>query len=309
MRVDRGIVLSVAGHGVFLVWALISFARPLETKPLESMPVDIISADEFSKMAAGALKAPQQEIPKAVAEKIGETTPVEDPNAKVEKKEVVAAVEQTVPIPEPKPKQPDPKPAAAPPEPKTEAKAADKKEPEQKVDPIAEALKKDEAKKPDKKAETKPQPVQKPEPQPPKFDPRKVAALLDKRTPQRVAAAGATLNSTASLGAPSGLAARISQTELDALRARLMALWNPPAGSRDVRELMVQVRIRLSADGRVVGAPEVLNNGNNVLFQAARDSALRAIYRGQPFDMLRPEHYEVWKEMDITFDPRDLMPG
>jgi hypothetical protein len=309
MRVDRGIVLSVAGHGVFLVWALISFARPLETKPLDSMPVDIISADEFSKLAAGALKAPKQETPKPVAEKIGETTPVEDPNAKVEKKEVLAAAEQTVPMPEPKPKQPDPKPAAAPPEPKTEAKAADKKEPEQKVDPIAEALKKDEAKKPDKKAETKPQPVQKPEPQPPKFDPRKVAALLDKRTPQRVAAAGETLNSTPSIGAPSGLAARISQTELDALRARLMALWNPPAGSRDVRELVVQVRIKLSQDGRVVGAPEVLNNGNNVLFQAARDSALRAIYRGQPFDMLRPAHYEVWKEMDITFDPRDLMPG
>lgn len=305
-----GMTISVIGHGAVLVWALVSFARPLETKPLDTMPVDIISADEFSKMTAGVEKAPQQETPKPVAEKIAEAKPVEDPNAKVvEKKEVTAAAEQTVPMPEPKPQQPDPKPAAAPPEPKTESKAADKKEPEQKVDPIAEALKKDDAKKPDKKAETKPQPVKKREPQPPKFDPRKVAALLDKRAPQRMAAAGETLNSTPSIGAPTGLAARMSQTELDALRARLMSLWNPPAGSRNVQELIVQVRIKLSPDGRVVGAPQVLNNGGNVLFQAARDSALRAIYRGQPFDMLKPAHYEIWKEMDITFDPRDLMPG
>lgn len=305
-----GMTISAIGHGAVLVWALVSFARPLETKPFDTMPVDIISADEFSKMTAGVEKAPQQEVPKPVAEKIAEATPVEDPDAKVvEKKEVTAAAEQTVPMPEPKPKQPDPKPAAAPPEPKTETKAADKKEPDPKVDPIAEALKKDEAKKPDKKAETKPQPVKKLEPQPPKFDPRKVAALLDKRAPQRTAAAGERLNSTASLGAPTGLAARMSQTELDALRARLMSLWNPPAGSRNVQELVVQVRIKLSPDGRVVGAPQVLNNGGNVLFQAARDSALRAIYRGQPFDMLKPAHYEIWKEMDITFDPRDLMPG
>lgn len=303
-----GMTISIVGHGAVLLWALVSFARPLENKMVDSMPVDMISADEFSKMVAGAQKAPKQETPKPVVEKIAEAKPVEDPNAKVvEKKEVMAAAEQTAP--EPKPKQPDPKPAAAPPEPKAESKSADKKEPEQKTDPIAEALKKDDAKKPDKKAETKPQPVQKPQPQQPKFDPRKVAALLDKRDSQRVAAAGATLNSTAALGAPTGVAARMTQTELDALRARLMALWNPPAASRNVEELMVVVRIKLTPDGRVVGAPQVLNNGSNVLFQAARDSALRAIYRGQPFDMLQPAHYELWKEMDITFDPRDLLPG
>jgi outer membrane biosynthesis protein TonB len=304
---NRGMTISLIAHGLVLAWALVSFARPLETKPLDSMPVDIISAEDFSKMAAGAQKAPKQETPKPIAEKIAEAKPVDDPNATVDTKEVKAAAEQT--MPEPKPKQAEPKPAAAPPQQKAEAKAAEKPEPEQKIDPIADALKKDDAKKPEKKAEAKPQPVQKPEPQQPKFDPRKVAALLDKRVAQRVAAANETLNPTAALGAPGGLAARMSQSELDALRARLMSLWNPPAGARDVQELVVQVRIKLTPDGRVVGSPQVLNQGNNVLFQAARDSALRAIYRGQPFDMLRPANYEVWKEMDITFDPRDLMRG
>jgi outer membrane biosynthesis protein TonB len=306
-----GITISAIGHAAVLLWALVSFAHPLDTKPAESMPIDIVSADEFSKLTAGAKAAPKAEIPKPVVEKIAEEKPVEDLNAKVvEKKTVEATTAESAPTPEPKPKLPEPKPAAAPPQPKTEAKAPEKKEPEQKIDPIAEALKKDDAKKPDKKAETKPEPVKPaPQPQPPKFDPRKVAALLDKRDSQRLATAGAALNSTASLGTPAAASAKMSQTELDALRARLMSLWNPPAGARNVEELIVQVRVRLNPDGSLIGAPRLLSTGQGPLSQAAHDSALRAIYRGQPFDMLSPATYEVWKEMDITFDPRDLARG
>jgi colicin import membrane protein len=42
---------------------------------------------------------------------------------------------------------------------------------------------------------------------------------------------------------------------------------------------------------------------------AARDSAIRALFRGQPYDMLKPEHYEQWKDVEITFDPRDMIRG
>ena len=309
MRMKGGMTISVVGHSALLLWALVSFARPFEATSAESMPIDIISTDEFSKMTAGAQNAPKAEAPKPVVEKIAEAKPVEDPKAKVvEKKEVVAAAE-TTPAPEPTPKPPEPKPAAAPPQPKTEAKAPDKKQPEQKIDPIAETLKKDEAKKPDKKAETKPEPVQKPVPQQPKFDPRKVAALLDKRDPQRLAATGAALNTTSALGAPSASSARLSQGELDAFKARVTSLWNPPAGARDPEELVLQVRIQLGRDGKVIGSPQVLTRGSSILFQVARDNAIRAINIGQPYDMLKPASYEIWKEIDITFDPRDLGRG
>jgi hypothetical protein len=33
---------------------------------------------------------------------------------------------------------------------------------------------------------------------------------------------------------------------------------------------------------------------------------LRAVLTGQPFDMLKPEHYESWKELELTFDPKDM---
>src|SRR5438105_994610 len=75
-----------------------------------------------------------------------------------------------------------------------------------KRDLIAEAIKKDQAKKVEpKKAEAKAQPQPKP-PTPPKkdpppFDPGRIReALVDKREPQRVAATGDAVNTTASLG-------------------------------------------------------------------------------------------------------------
>src|SRR6202023_2202636 len=106
------------------------------------------------------------------------------------------------PVPDPKPPEPKIKKPPQPPAP---------------TDPIAEALKKDEDKKPEpKKPDPKPPtPPKKPAQQEaPQFDPRKVEALLDKRTPQRVASAGNEINNTPALGLPNGSAGQLSQTEL-----------------------------------------------------------------------------------------------
>jgi colicin import membrane protein len=307
MRFDRGIVLSVAGHGAFFLWALVSFARPMETKQVDIISADVISADDYSRLTAGTDKAPKKEVPKPLVEKVAEAKPVKDLNAKVveNKKEVVATTDET--NPEPKPKLPDPKPAAAPDKPKEEAKAAEKKEPEQKIDPIADALKKDEAKKPEKKAESKPQPVKKPEPQQPKFDPRKVAMLLDKRDSQRTAAAGATINSTVSQGAPTGDAQALSVSEISALAARLKQNWNTPPGAGNMK---VRIFISLKRDGTLAAPPEVMTEGSGGIYQAMRDSAIRAINASQPFNMLRPSTYDVvggWKELDLRFNTDDFM--
>ena len=126
-----------------------------------------------------------------------------------------------------------------------------------------------------------------------KLGTKRVEALLDKN--------GATRVATAS----QGQATQFS-SELEALHARLRQLWTPPAGARDPREMIVVVRIRLKPDGTLAEPPEVLSTGSSPHFIAARDSARRAVIRSQPFDMLRPEHYEQWKDMEITFDPRAL---
>jgi colicin import membrane protein len=292
--------ISGLGHAAILLWSVWSFAgKPLPVPPPESMPVDIISASEFSQITQGVKNAPKAETPKPLVEKVADEKPVEDSTAKVVEKKEVKAAHEPPPEPEPVEQKPEPKPE-------------EKKQAAAKPDPIAETLAKEEAKKPQpqKKAEAKPpMPRRKPPPPKPKFDPKQVAALLDKREPTRVASAGDNLNNAPSLGLSSGRAAKLSMSELDALRARLGQLWSIPAGAKDPQELVVQVRIQLRPDGTLAGPPMVLTSGSSPLFVAARDSAVRAVFRGQPYDMLRPEHYEQWKDIEITFDPRDMIRG
>src|SRR5437763_6894332 len=291
--------ISAIGHAAVLLWSVWSLgAKPLALPPTEVLPVDVVSVADLTQMTAGTKDAPKVETPKPLVEKVAEAKPVEDQAAKVVEKKEVKAPHDTAPPPE-----------AMPPEAKPEQKQA-----ESKPEPVAEALTKQESKKPEpKKAEVKPPaPPKKPMPPAPKFDPRQVAALLDKREATRLAATGDTLNPMPTLGASSGQSAQISQSEFDALRQRLAQLWNPPAGARDPQELVAVFRMKLRPDGRIAPGPWpqlVASAGNSAIAIAARESAARALNRGQPYDMLKPEHYEQWKDIEITFDPREMFGG
>ena len=173
-------VISTGLHAAVLLWALVSFTgKTFEVTPAESLPVDLVSEKDFSEMTKGAKDAPKLEMPKPLVEKIAEPKPAETPAPKLtEKKEVKATAEKTAePEPAPKP------------------------------DPIADKIKKPDEKKQEAKSEPKPLPPKKPEHKQPKFDADKIAALLDKRDPQRNAATGDTINNDASLGHVRGTSA------------------------------------------------------------------------------------------------------
>src|SRR5205814_980888 len=149
---------------------LIVFAiKPPSPPPLEFLTTDIISDADFSQITNGIKTPPQAETPKPLVEKIAEAKPVEEAKAKVvdKKPEIVATSDKVEPPkPEPEQKKPEPKPPT--PVAKAEPKQAFAKEPEPKVDPIAEALKKD-TKKPDPKTQQKAEtPIPQKKPEPPK---------------------------------------------------------------------------------------------------------------------------------------------
>ncbi|MBV9261209.1 MAG: hypothetical protein JO205_07545 [Pseudolabrys sp.] len=275
--------ISVALHAAVLLWALISFSgKALDATPVDSLPVDLVSADQFSKMMKGQKDAPKKEQPAPLVEKLAEEPPkpIEEPKPKVvEKKQEIA-----------------PQPAAAPPE------AAPP------PDAIAEKLKKEPPKQ-EAKVDPKPVPPKKLDKPQPKFDADKIAALLDKRDPQRHVATGEVPNLAPALGASQGNDKRLSQSEIDALRARLMSLWNPPVGIQDPEKFVIRIRLQLNRDGKLAAPPAVLTSGDGQLFASARDSAIRAVFRAQPFDMLRRETYDTWKDIEVTFDPRDMFRG
>ena len=293
-----GLTISAIAHAALLLWCALSFSvAPLVAAAPDSLPVDIISDTQFSQLMKGNKNAPKAETPKPLVEKIADAKPSETPAQKVAEKPEIK------PIPKEEPAE------QKPPEPKPMESVAEKKPPpkvEPKPDPIAEALKKEDAKKAAEAKKAAAAAKKKPQPA---FNPDQIAALLDKRDPQRQAATGEQLNQTPSLGASTGSASTLSQSEIDALRSRLAQLWNPPAGALNPQDLVVKIRVKIGRDGKLAGPPLVLTSGHGSVFEAARDGAVRALFQAQPYEMLRPDHYDLWKEMEITFDPREMIPG
>jgi outer membrane biosynthesis protein TonB len=295
-EMKTGLAISALCHAALLLWGLLSFAaKPLEAKPNDAMPVDIISDKQFSEITKGVKDGAKDKTLASLAEKIDTAKPVDDSRAKVTEKKVLDAAKAEPPPPA---EQQPPAPSET---------RLEKKEPP-KIDPIAETLKKEEAK---KKAEdkAKAKAAQQALAKQPQFDPTKIAALLDKREPTRQASAADTLSPAPSLGKADGKAAQLSQSEIDALRKRLGECWHPPAGAADGGQLKVVMRVLFKPDATVSTPPQLVAATASPFGPAMAESAKRAILTCQPFTMLRSEHYEQWKDIEITFDPREMFGG
>jgi colicin import membrane protein len=325
-----GLTISTTAHALVLAWGLISFASPKPLEVTDAVPVDVITDEQFTQMTAGAREAPKAPAPRPVVDRVDPTPkPAPDPLPKVAEQEVRPTAQASSPPPEPTPPEPQRTPPPVPtraPEPRPRVAEPPKPEPKPQPDPIAEALKREPEKpeppKPEPPkpptAQPAPRPVQQTQPAPARptqpappdrtFNPNQIAALLDRRQPTRTAATGAQPNQTAALGTATGNAARLSQSEIDALRAQIQACWNPPIGTQDAQSLIVKVRIALNQDGSLAAEPVLTNRGNAPTFQIAAESAMRAVRRCAPYRMPIAK-YDAWRDVEITFDPRDMLRG
>lgn len=299
-----GMTISCIGHVAALGCALIALsATPMEVPPVDSLPVQFISDKDFTQLTQGVKNAPKLkiEMPKLLADKVDAPKAVDQLAPKVaDKPEIKTESSKAAPQPKPETK-PDPKP-----DPKQAQKLDKPKTPEYKPDQIADLLKKDAAKKPAKPDDqSTPQKADAP-----KFNADEVAQLLDKRDPQRQVATNATLNDVANLGAASGAPdAQMSQSEIDALRARISSCWSPPPGIDANSKVYVVLRVLFKPDGTLSHEPVLVEATASSLGPALADSAKRALLLCQPFTMLKPIHYDQWKDLELKFDPHELLGG
>jgi colicin import membrane protein len=293
----RSLTISVVVHAVLLVACLIAFTiEPTEAPAIPTMTVDTISVKDFNQLTQGVRDAPkpkETEAPKPLADKIDVPKPADQTADKVADKPEIKTETQAKQQPKP-----DPKPADKP------AKA---KAPDYKPDQIADLLKKDTAKQPPKTDDT--MTPDKSAQNSPKFDANQVAQLLDKRDPRREVASAATLNNQANLGASNGAAAQLSQDEISALRARISSCWSPPPGVSAASNIRVSLGLILKQDGSLAQPPTLVEATPSPLGPALAESAKRAVLSCQPFTMLRPEHYQQWRELQLDFDPKELLGG
>jgi outer membrane biosynthesis protein TonB len=308
VKIDKTLAASIALHILVLGWGIVSFStKAFEMAPEESVPVDVISADQLAHVMAG-MKSGKKENPKPLAEKVADAKPVEDAVGKITEKAPV--VTDTTPPPQPKveekpvEKKPDPPKPVAEAKPKEEPKPIEKKLDPPKVDPIAEALKKEEKKpppKPEAKAVTPP-----PQPQKPKertFDQSKIAALLDKRDPARQATTGETLNSNAALGLSKGKATDNSATWGSMFQSQVERCWKKPYGGIESQNPEAAFSIRLKRDGTLEGMPVPEGTPATPYLRVYQESALRAIIECQPYN-LPAAYFDEWKYFAPVFTER-----
>ena len=282
----RSTFISAALHTAILLFALVAFpAAKMEHAPLVAIPVDLATPSEITKIKAGMADAkddaplagkPKEQKPEAVKE--------------------ASKPEETAEAPKPEDK----------PKPKDKPKAEEKAE-APKPEPKVEAKKGEKPAKP-KKAEAK---LKKPAPKVAKkrdFNTDRIAALLNKipdatDEPAPVLPSEETPNKVR--GQSNGTEMTMSVNEIDALRARIAQCWSPPPGGLGADQIVVKLRLNLNEDGTLVGYPTVANRGSSPFFQAAADSAVRAVYQCQPY-ALPSDKYALWRDMILNFDPSEM---
>ena len=126
-------------------------------------------------------------------------------------------------------------------------------------------------------------------------------------TPARpVAATGAAPSSQPQ--APLG--SQLTASEIDLLRQQIERCWDIPVGARDAQDLNIEIKAVVGRDGTVQQAA-IVDTGRyaaDPFFRAAADSAKRALLnpRCSPLP-LPPDKYEAWHNLDLTFNPKDLI--
>ena len=131
-----------------------------------------------------------------------------------------------------------------------------------------------------------------------------IASLLNKQEPS----AGGAKRSTkkAALGTQKGNAAKLSTSEMDALRSAIEQCWSVPIGLSDAENMRVTITMHLAPDGTLDGKPSVRATGGETgARRAFSGSARRAVMKCAPYN-LPAEKYETWAEVVVNFDPSQM---
>jgi len=102
----------------------------------------------------------------------------------------------------------------------------------------------------------------------------------------------------------------LSMSEKDNIRSQFQRCWSVPAGAKDAQNLVVTLHITVNEDGSVTNVElsgDSSRYNSDSFFRAAADSAMRAVRECSPLKSLPTDKYGSWKDMELTFDPKDML--
>jgi hypothetical protein len=142
-------------------------------------------------------------------------------------------------------------------------------------------------------------------------DTNQIAALIDKAKEEE-AAKEKSFNKITQSSVKNSFATGLTLSEEDALRAQIFGCWSVPLGLPYDDNLLVRIKLKLKKDGTILNSEildhERMNRPGQKFYKILAESALRAVRLCQPLKV-PPTGYEKWKEMQLNFDPTEMLRG
>ncbi len=142
-------------------------------------------------------------------------------------------------------------------------------------------------------------------------DTNQIAALIDKAKEEEAVKQKKTEKITQS-SQKNSFATALTLSEEDALRAQIFGCWSVPLGLPYDENLLVRIKLQLKKDGTIMKSEildhERMNRPGQRFYKVLAESALRAVRLCQPLKV-PPTGYDKWKDIQLNFDPTEMLKG
>ena len=142
-------------------------------------------------------------------------------------------------------------------------------------------------------------------------DTNQIAALIDKAKEEQALTEKKTSKLTQS-SVKNSFATGLTLSQEDALRAQIFGCWSVPLGLPYDESLLVRIKLQLKKDGTILKSEildhERMNKPGQKFYKILAESALRAVRICQPLKV-PPTGYEKWKNLQLNFDPTEMLKG
>ena len=142
-------------------------------------------------------------------------------------------------------------------------------------------------------------------------DTNQIAALIDKAK-EESAKVEKQDNKLTQSSVKNSFATGLTLSEEDALRAQIFGCWTVPLGLPYDDNLLVRIKLELKQDGTISKSEildhERMNRPGQKFYKVLAESALRAVRICQPLKVPQTG-YEKWKNIQLNFNPTEMLKG
>jgi hypothetical protein len=142
-------------------------------------------------------------------------------------------------------------------------------------------------------------------------DTNQIAALIDKAKEQAASKQKEKDKITQS-SKKNSFASGLTLSQEDALRAQIFGCWSVPLGLPYNEDLLVRIKLSLKKDGTITKSEildhQRMNRPGQKFYKVLAESALRAVRLCQPLKV-PPTGYDKWKEIQLNFNPTEMLKG